>query len=850
MSSTLSRPRAEIVHAAIPSALALTREIAAAPSRPRLRFVRGVAGSGKSAVLDTIREILLRNGTVVHTDPMAQIESGAALLIDDAHLLGNDARQHLRETAARGDVTIVATSEPRLHDRDLHDLAAALSKDNPVVELPLLDRGAVLERSSVAGRTSTNRGAVSPSVAGRIVRASGGIKAAVDSALSELYSDDEGEPDVVIARAVSAYFHVLISRCDPLATTVLAVAALGVAPDPETVIDVSDTATTRDEAVLAVDRARGTGLLTQSDAFLDSAHRGLRSVLGDHAVTGIHCRVVGVQLDRGALHIDIACAAARSGVKDLRLADALCEFASAAAPSAARELWDMALAAGASAAAVALPYSDAAAMTGDLDTAARLADSVMACAEADAEALRGAVRVAASIATRRGTYSRAADVYRWLGVRRVGPDAALAAVVLLTAGDRTGADAFLAAADECAPTVTNARGQLFARGVAESITGSATVAVGSLLRSASMTGTGHTPRAEPDSAAAAAALLCLHTGDLSGARSILVRALDAEPAGSSDANRFRLLLAWTTMIAGDLAGAFAEISAVSTSELPHREALLDSAVRVGLARRRGDAGALLAAWREAQHIVAEVEVDLFSLLPLGELWLAAIRLGDSERVAHLVDRARVLLVDLGEPVTWSSTWNWYGVQAAILSEDPAALLPHARALGVAAQSSAYAAGLAAAGRAWLRVLQGEPDAAEVEASARTLEGLGLSWDGARLASEAALRVTDTRSATTLLQTARQVGNPATAPTDRDDAAPAPTGPLTDREAEVAGALVLGLTYKEIGSRLFISAKTVEHHVARIRRRLGAGSRSEMLSMLRAAGYSPSETAPFPTKQLD
>jgi DNA-binding CsgD family transcriptional regulator len=37
----------------------------------------------------------------------------------------------------------------------------------------------------------------------------------------------------------------------------------------------------------------------------------------------------------------------------------------------------------------------------------------------------------------------------------------------------------------------------------------------------------------------------------------------------------------------------------------------------------------------------------------------------------------------------------------------------------------------------------------------------------------------------------------------------------------------------IGGQLFISAKTVEHHVARIRRRLGASSRSEMLSMLRA-----------------
>jgi DNA-binding CsgD family transcriptional regulator len=57
--------------------------------------------------------------------------------------------------------------------------------------------------------------------------------------------------------------------------------------------------------------------------------------------------------------------------------------------------------------------------------------------------------------------------------------------------------------------------------------------------------------------------------------------------------------------------------------------------------------------------------------------------------------------------------------------------------------------------------------------------------------------------------------------------------LSDREREVAELLLLGMPYKDIGSQLFISAKTVEHHVARIRRRLGAESRSEMLSMLRA-----------------
>ena len=37
---------------------------------------------------------------------------------------------------------------------------------------------------------------------------------------------------------------------------------------------------------------------------------------------------------------------------------------------------------------------------------------------------------------------------------------------------------------------------------------------------------------------------------------------------------------------------------------------------------------------------------------------------------------------------------------------------------------------------------------------------------------------------------------------------------------------------DIGSQLLISAKTVEHHVARMRQRLGVGGRSELLDELR------------------
>jgi DNA-binding CsgD family transcriptional regulator len=184
-------------------------------------------------------------------------------------------------------------------------------------------------------------------------------------------------------------------------------------------------------------------------------------------------------------------------------------------------------------------------------------------------------------------------------------------------------------------------------------------------------------------------------------------------------------------------------------------------------------------------------------------------------------------------------------------------VPHALALKRAAESATapdtYAAALAAAGSTWLRVLRQEAQLDDIEKSARILGSIGLPWDGARLASEAALRAADTETATALLQVARSLRQPprrsergASTPQQLPTATPrqaiVTNGPLSDRECEVADLLVLGLTYREVGSRLYISAKTVEHHVARIRRRLGAGSRSELLSMLRAMGHGRGDRA--------
>jgi DNA-binding CsgD family transcriptional regulator len=62
--------------------------------------------------------------------------------------------------------------------------------------------------------------------------------------------------------------------------------------------------------------------------------------------------------------------------------------------------------------------------------------------------------------------------------------------------------------------------------------------------------------------------------------------------------------------------------------------------------------------------------------------------------------------------------------------------------------------------------------------------------------------------------------------------------LTERELEVSRLVLAGLTYKQIGKRLFISTKTVEHHMARIRQRLGVTGRDELFGRLRALVEAP------------
>ncbi|OZD01838.1 hypothetical protein CH275_18780 [Rhodococcus sp. 06-235-1A] len=794
--------------------------------------VVGVNGSGRSAVLDVVTA-----SVDVYRAGIADAPSGSTVVVDDAHALSEQRLDEIAAAATRSDITLIVATAPREFDSRIEKLIA--SAGSARLTLVPLDKTAISARAAATARP------ISAPLANAIAKSTGGVLAAVDAALVALGRDrSDPSPLRVVSEAVAAqHRRMLLDTTDDTRALLLA-ARFGIAPEPGTAAQI---VARTSEVESLVDLACTSGLLDATGVTVPSVEVPLIELIGDRRCRRLLDSITDVALRSRLLDATAARALTERGVVHVGLADFLVQQADSASVETAGALYDAAVDAGFDPAAAAARRAEVAAATGDLDAAGRCADVVLdnaaVCTPTD---LRTAVRVSASIAAQRGMVARSTQLFTWLGADRLGPDAVWAALSAAAAGDRSAADLSMTAVSALAPTSSTASGTLLAAGVLGSIdsrtAAASSAAANSLMRAMTLTGTVSDRSCLPDTAAAVAAVHAVHCGDLARVDSILARALPEQRPGSEAHTRLSLIGAWTSMLRGDAADAGFALDALRVPVSHVRNQLFLHAIRVGLARRSGDAGSLITAWTGAQNVIAEYSTDLFGLLPLGELLLAATRLGQVDRIEHLVAQATDLLAALGDPPVWSAALHWYQVQAAIVAQTPDALVPHAKALAAAAPTHPYSAALAAAGRAWLEVLQGRPDATDVENSARTLTALGLPWDGARLASEAALAVTDTATATALLHIARSLRQPSSSQRDSPGSTPQPTGSLSEREAEVAELLVLGVTYREVGSRLYISPKTVEHHVARIRRRLGAESRSELISMLRAMGYGASTSA--------
>jgi DNA-binding CsgD family transcriptional regulator len=128
------------------------------------------------------------------------------------------------------------------------------------------------------------------------------------------------------------------------------------------------------------------------------------------------------------------------------------------------------------------------------------------------------------------------------------------------------------------------------------------------------------------------------------------------------------------------------------------------------------------------------------------------------------------------------------------------------------------------------VLAGEVDPVAAIAVGDQLAAAELPWEGSRLVGQAAIRTTDAAAARRLLEHARELSSAEVGPAEAKAATQ--YGGLSEREVEVARMVLAGGTHREIGARLFLSPKTVEHHVARIRTKLGATNRAEFVAALR------------------
>jgi DNA-binding CsgD family transcriptional regulator len=348
----------------------------------------------------------------------------------------------------------------------------------------------------------------------------------------------------------------------------------------------------------------------------------------------------------------------------------------------------------------------------------------------------------------------------------------------------------------------------------------------------------------PDTPHAIGAVVAVLAGDVAGAEYLLTRAGIGGPAA---AERHRLLLAWARMRAGRYDTALAEL-ARPAGELPARERLLRAAIAAGMARRRGDIAGLRAVWSGVEPVLARRTVDLWQLEPMEELLVAAARLRQGRRVEPILELLARAVDQLGRPPAWAAALGWLRVQVAVAGDDPDTAATQARRLaeisGQAAQPTGNATGdrpttapgpvghraaaQCTAAALWAQLLATTPPPPDAVLDAtEQLVAAQLPWEASRLAGQAAIHATDSVVVRRLLERARELSEP-----DSPAAADAQTSGLSERELAVAQLVVAGSTHREIGAQLYIAPKTVEHHVARIRAKLGAGSRAELLAMLR------------------
>ncbi|TMC09623.1 MAG: LuxR family transcriptional regulator [Chloroflexi bacterium] len=296
--------------------------------------------------------------------------------------------------------------------------------------------------------------------------------------------------------------------------------------------------------------------------------------------------------------------------------------------------------------------------------------------------------------------------------------------------------------------------------------------------------------------------------DPPGARPALRCAITA----AREAGRRRALAHSLCMaaIAEHMAGDHATARCLLEEGRAATEPLDDPAATLSLLQARSLAGLFEGDFAAARHAASEGARLSRELGDLYSLGMMVLNLGMTALVAGDLGGSRPLLVE--------------GLRIADRLDDRVAQFYALDAMGCLAAS---------AGQARLAAqLLGVADTLRTEAGARVMGFLVPFLARARESATAALGASRFEAE---LDAGRRLGRhaaiglalgepgPAAAPVPEA----APAGPLGKREAEVALLVADGLSNKQIGSRLFISERTVDSHVRSILNKLGFNSRTQI-----------------------
>jgi len=470
--------------------------------------------------------------------------------------------------------------------------------------------------------------------------------------------------------------------------------------------------------------------------------------------------------------------------------------------------------------------------TGEETTAVADATAVLAIRANDPRALAAI----AAIEAKRGRWDRSAQTIGAIAGHPQWPDAMwcwFASICYTLDGDVSRAQTLAETANGARPRSAHPSNDLAAAAASallDSIAaGQADIETlrASLRELAALAATAAVAPEAPVSPQEVGAAVALAAGELLLARRILSDA----PSTGARSQEVEDLQSWIELRLGDTTIA-RRGSRADDEEHPAAEAWADLAIDAAIARRSGDVAVGTRVALRLAEAVAVADIDLLSLDVACELLVIAHRWGPAHVTEELEKRLGAVLSAIGDPLLWLARVRWCQLEAAVAVRQPERVQELATEIAGYAEVVPGIRPLAVAADAWAAVVNGRQDMNQLNRAVAALRDVGMVWEASHLAGQAAIRTDNAAEAKSLLGKARSLR--PTTDTNPDTTASLTPGGLSEREAEVGRLVLDGLTYKAIGATLYISPKTVEHHVAHIRRKLVGPSvpRAEFLAALR------------------